>query len=186
MIQKATDLAKEIIRSQKDIKIAVDMTAGNGYDSLFILDELKPEKLYAFDIQERARDNSLALIGGRPNYEFILDSHANIDKYIHEEIDLAVYNLGYLPKADKSITTLADSTIESLEKVLDLLKTRGKVITTVYPGHPEGAQEAKDLEDFFTKLDQRQYIVLKMEFPNQVNKPPFIYYLTKKELVENR
>lgn len=180
MIQKATDLAKEIIRSQKDIKIAVDMTAGNGYDSLFILDELEPEKLYAFDIQAIARDNTVDLIGDRDNFKFILDSHANIDKYIKEKIDLAIYNLGYLPKADKSITTNSDSTISSLKKVLDLLKVNGKVIITVYPGHPEGSQEAEDLGAFLSNLDQRKFVVLKMEYSNQINNPPFIYYLTKK------
>lgn len=174
MIEKATDLAKELMLREKDINIAVDMTAGNGHDSKFILDELNPEILYAFDIQEDAKTSTLNLIGGKENFHFILDSHANIDQYIKEEIDLAVYNLGYLPKGDKTITTKWNSTIESLSKTLDLLSAKGKIIITIYPGHDEGKKEADYLEKYLENLDQRKYTVLKMVYMNKINNPPYV------------
>lgn len=180
MIEKTTDLAKEILKRKKGIKIAVDMTAGNGHDSKFILDELKPQSLYAFDIQQQAKDKTLKLLGPRENLTFILDSHANIDSYIEEEIDLVVYNLGYLPKGNKEITTKVKSTLASLEKSLALLSKSGTVLITVYPGHPAGEVEAKGLGESLAKLEQNKFTVMKISYENKVNKPPFIYIIEKK------
>ena len=92
----------------KDVKIAVDMTVGNGFDSKNILEILKPEKLYCFDIQQEALDNSKKLLKQYSNFELILENHKNFDKFVKENIDFAMYNLGYLPKGDKNITTNAE------------------------------------------------------------------------------
>ena len=180
MIDRPTDLAKFIIGQSKDVKIAVDMTAGNGNDSKFILENLKPETLYAFDIQKEAMDNTLDLLGDTQNFKFILDSHENIEKYIQDKVDLVVYNLGYLPRGDKSITTHGDSTINSLKKAMEMLNKNGKIVITVYPGHPEGLKEAGDLADFLSTLDQHRYIVMRISYDNKINKPPFIYIIEKR------
>lgn len=45
MIERVTDLVKEILIRDKDIDLAVDMTAGNGNDSAFILDVLGAKEL---------------------------------------------------------------------------------------------------------------------------------------------
>ncbi|WP_099320222.1 class I SAM-dependent methyltransferase [Anaerococcus sp. Marseille-P3625] len=180
MIEKITELAKEILKNEKKINVAVDMTAGNGYDSKFILDELKATKLYAFDIQAKAKENTQKLIGNRENFTFILDSHENIDKYVKEKIDLAIYNLGYLPKADKNITTKKTSTINSLKKLLDLLNKDGKIFISVYPGHKEGKLEADALDAYLGNLDQKLFTVLKLSYPNQKNTPPYLNIISKK------
>ena len=180
MIEKVTDLAKNFLRAETNVDIAVDMTSGNGFDSKFILDTLKPKKLYAFDIQKDAMANSKSLIGSNKAYNFILDSHEYVDKYIKEEIDLAIYNLGYLPKGDKNITTRVDTTLTSLEKVLKLLKKSGKVYITVYPGHSEGQKESKALDSYLESLNQKNFVVLKFTYPNQINNPPYLYLVGKK------
>ena len=46
MIDHATEIVKELLLREKDINIAVDMTSGNGHDSKFILDKLKPKKTF--------------------------------------------------------------------------------------------------------------------------------------------
>ena len=61
----------------KDVKITVDMTVGNGFDSKNILEILKPEKLYCFDIQQEALDNSKKLLKQYSNFELILENHKN-------------------------------------------------------------------------------------------------------------
>lgn len=180
MIEKTTELVKEILKREGNINIAVDMTAGNGYDSKFILENLNPKILYAFDIQKEAKENTEALIGNRDDFKFILDSHANIDKYIREEIDLAIYNLGYLPRGDKNITTKEASTLESLEKILNLLAKNGKVLITVYPGHEEGLLESQSLEKYLGNLDQKNFVVLELSYKNQKNMPPYVYMVGKK------
>ena len=180
MIERVTDLVKEILIREKAMDLAVDMTAGNGNDSAFILDVLGAKKLIAFDIQEAARENTLKLLGPRDNFTFILDSHVNIDKYIKEKIDLAVYNLGYLPNSDKTITTSADSTIESLEKILSLLKKKGRVLITIYPGHAQGKIESEKLDHFLEELDPKDFAILKLSYPNKKDISPYVATIEKK------
>lgn len=180
MIDKPTDLAKKLMLEAENVKIAVDMTSGNGHDSLFILENIKPNMLYAFDIQEQAQTATLEKIGNRENFHFILDSHANVRKHINEKIDLAVYNLGYLPGANKTITTTWKSTIKSLEETLPLLSDTGKIIITIYPGHDEGKIEAEKVEEYLSGLAQDEYVVVKMDFINKINNPPYCVVVGKK------
>lgn len=165
-------------RTKNNIK-ACDMTAGNGYDSKFILDKKNPEILYAFDIQDLAKDNTLKLIGNRSNLKFILDNHKNIDKYINEKIDLFVYNLGFLPKGDKYITTDYKSVIESLKYSLKLLNKNGLILITFYPGHDKGKEESKYVGEFLKSLNQKLFQVIKYDFFNQINNPPYLVSIRK-------
>lgn len=165
-------------RMGKNIR-ACDMTAGNGKDSEFILKNLNPSMLYCFDIQKQAMTNTKNLIGDYPNFKFILDSHENIDSYIDEKIDLFVYNLGFLPKGDKSITTDYKTVIKSLEKSLNLLNDKGLILICLYPGHESGRLEAKFIEKFLKELDQKSYQVIKYDFLNQINNPPYLISLRK-------
>lgn len=178
MGKRVTDLVKIIIDQKKDINIGIDMTAGKGNDSKYILENTKVKKLYAFDIQEESKIATESLIKD-DRLNFFLDSHANIDKYVKEKIDLAIYNLGYLPGADKNITTSYKSTIESLKKVLDLLNPAGLVIITVYPGHPAGLIESQKLGEFINNLDSKKYPVIKINYENRPNNPPYILVIEK-------
>ncbi|MDO4198791.1 MAG: class I SAM-dependent methyltransferase [Erysipelotrichaceae bacterium] len=69
--------AKSLI--DKD-SICVDMTMGNGNDTLFLCRLSK--KVYAFDISKKAIENTKKRLKDYDNYELIHDSHSNIDKYI--------------------------------------------------------------------------------------------------------
>lgn len=161
----------------KDVNYAVDMTCGNGKDSLTIIQKYHPIKLYAFDIQKQAEDNTRILFEKNKintnAFKFILDSHANIDKYVNFPIDLAIYNLGYLPKGDHNLTTNYIEVKESLEKLLPKLSEKGHIIISFYPGHPQGKLEATLLTEYLSKLDQTAYNILRFDFINQRNNPPF-------------
>ncbi|MDY3006816.1 class I SAM-dependent methyltransferase [Anaerococcus sp. AGMB00486] len=179
-INNPVKLAHLIIKERIDKNIrACDMTAGNGKDSEFILKNLNPRMLYSFDIQKKAMENTKNLIGSCPNFKFILDSHDNIDKYIYEKIDLFIFNLGYLPRGDKSITTNYKTVIRALKKSLKLLNHNGLIIICVYPGHESGRLEGEFLEEFMENLDQKIYQVIKYDFLNQVNNPPYLISLRK-------
>ena len=180
MIDHATEIVKELLLREKDINIAVDMTAGNGHDSKFILDMLEPKKLFAFDIQELAKENTLNLLGDKENFAFILDSHANMDKYIDENIDLVIFNLGYLPRGDKNITTNWETTILAIKKSLELLSPRGKIIITIYPGHPAGQIESEKINEFLRNLNYKKYTVLSLAFTNKINNPPYVMLIGHK------
>lgn len=155
------------------------MTAGNGNDSKFILDKKNPKILYAFDIQKLSQERCQKLIGQRENFKFILDDHKNIEKYIEEKIDLFIYNLGFLPRGNKSITTNYKSVIKSLESALSLLNKNGLILITFYPGHEAGKNEALYVGDFLKNLDQKKFQLIKYEFFNQINNPPFLISIRK-------
>ena len=172
----------------KDVKIAVDMTVGNGFDSKNILEILKPEKLYCFDIQQEALDNSKILLenhwkcdstGIFANFELILENHKNFDKFVKENIDFAMYNLGYLPKGDKNITTNAEDVEESLKKLLGKLNSKGLIFITFYIGHSAGQIESLEISKFLQNLNQKEYTILKFTFENQKNNPPYVVMIQK-------
>lgn len=180
IINNPVKLSHYLIENRVENNIrACDMTAGNGKDSKFILDNKNPKILYAFDIQKLSQERCKKLIGQRKNFKFILDDHKNIEKYIEEKIDLFIYNLGFLPKGDKSITTNYKSVIESLKSCLNLLNENGLILITFYPGHEEGKNEEKYVGEFLKNLDQKTFQVIKYNFYNQINNPPFLISIRK-------
>ena len=164
----------------KDI-IAVDMTVGNGFDSEFLLSQ-NIQKLYGFDIQKQALKNTKRRLvdAGYTNFELFLSNHKYIDTFLKEKADLFVYNLGYLPKGDKTITTNGEDGVDSLRKALKLLKNNGMIWITFYPGHEAGRKEAELIESFLKGLDQKNYHILKIDYINQINNPPFIIAVEKR------
>jgi len=167
----------------KNDMIIADMTLGNGYDSCNILSYLNGTGfLYALDIQDLAINKSMENLKkiNYNNYKLIKDSHINFDKYIKEEIDLAIFNLGYLPGGDKSITTKSEDVLICIEKLLVKLKNNGLVLLTLYPGHKNGADEKEYLEKYFKILNQKNFNVLKYDFINQKNNPPYVIMIEKK------
>lgn len=162
----------------------IDATLGNGYDTLKIAELLLGQgKIYGFDIQPLAIESSQQLLSSlpapKPIIHLIEDSHANFAQYIQEEVDFIIYNLGYLPKGNKAITTLAESTLQSVKSGLALLKANGIMLIAVYHGHDAGKSEKATLESYLSTLDQKYFNVLKQQFINQKNTPPFIYVIEK-------
>lgn len=172
-----------INRNIKSGDICVDCTIGNGND-ISLLSRIVGENgcVYGFDIQEIAVDKTskrLSNEGLIENTVLINDSHENINKYIDQKIDLFIYNLGYLPKGDKSIKTNKDSTLKSISSSLKLLNENGLILITSYTGHHGGMEEKDAIEDFLIKLNQVEYNVLKYDFLNQKNFAPILYCIEK-------
>lgn len=166
--------------------IVLDATVGNGNDTLDLARLVTDSgKVYGFDIQSIAIENTKDLLTQNQVEDRVIlieDSHENIDKYIFEPLDFALYNLGYLPKGDKEIKTKPSSTVTSIGKTLKLLKDNGILLVVSYIGHPGGLKEMKALENYLQGLDQKQFSVLKNEFINQVNSPPLLYIIEKAKI----
>ncbi|WP_159582916.1 tRNA (mnm(5)s(2)U34)-methyltransferase [Streptococcus halichoeri] len=156
----------------------LDGTMGNGHDTLFLAQ--RAQKVYAFDIQEAAvaRTKDRLEQAGLTNVQLILDSHENLDAYVRR-LDAAIFNLGYLPSADKSLMTKPDSTIVALKKTLHCLVPGGRVAIMVYYGHQGGVEERDAVLDFVATLEQRSYTVMLYKPLNQVNQPPFLIMIEK-------
>jgi ubiquinone/menaquinone biosynthesis C-methylase UbiE len=168
-----------------DGMVALDATAGNGHDTL-LLSRLagKAGRVIAMDVQEAAIDSTRSLLAAEAefnNVELVLDSHANAVSYLNgQNLQLAVFNLGYLPGGDKNITTNAEDVITALNDLFPVLLPGGAVFVTVYPGHLPGQKEACLLEEYFSRLPQKQYSVLKSFFINQKNNPPQFFIINKR------
>jgi SAM-dependent methyltransferase len=160
----------------------IDATAGNGNDTQFLA-ELVGENghVLAFDIQQSALDSTAERLGElNERVSLILDSHANVEKYVDGQIGCAVFNLGYLPHSDDlSIVTQAESTIQAIHKMLGLLKKGGIIAVSVYDGHDGGGEERDALLAFVQNLHQADVHVIRYQMINQRNNPPFLIAMEK-------
>ncbi|OPJ54856.1 class I SAM-dependent methyltransferase [Clostridium oryzae] len=183
--KNAVELSKLLCReSIKTGDIVVDATMGNGNDTIFLCTLVGSSgKVFAFDIQEQAVKETKKRLE-KNNFsntaELILDSHSKMDKYVNNcKVKLVLFNLGYLPGGNHSVTTKVTSTIEALKAAINILDINGLIILVIYPGHEEGAKEKDALEQYVGQLDQKIYNVMRFSFMNQVNNPPLVISIEK-------
>ncbi|MFC2947115.1 class I SAM-dependent methyltransferase [Virgibacillus sediminis] len=185
MIKGILDYSHDLLKhSVEEGDIVMDATCGNGHDTIFLSGLTGPSgKVFAFDIQQQAIRNTKQLLSDakHQNVTLVHDSHANASEYLPEgELGGAIFNLGYLPKSDKSIVTKGSSTIEAVNNLLPRLG-RGKIIVlVVYHGHPGGREEKEAVVNHVQQLEQKDYAVLRYGFINQRNNPPFILAVQKR------
>ncbi|GEN82155.1 rRNA methyltransferase [Sporosarcina luteola] len=160
----------------------VDATAGNGNDTFFLAELVGEDgKVFAFDIQQAALEATAGRLGELTSrVNLILDSHADVDRYVNQPIGGAMFNLGYLPYSDdKSIITKPKSTIQAIHKLLGMLKKGGIITISVYDGHDGGKEERDALLAYVKTLHQADVHVIRYELLNQRNNPPFLVALEK-------
>jgi tRNA1(Val) A37 N6-methylase TrmN6 len=160
-----------------------DATAGNGNDTIFLA-ENSPDKakIYAFDIQQSALDATKLKLQETAFLEkvsLILASHDKVDEYIKANIDIAMFNLGYLPGGDHTITTVAETTIAALEKTITLLNVNGIIAITAYTGHDAGAIEYSQLVMLLMNLPVRNFTVGCYSMMNHAKTSPVLYLVEK-------
>ena len=185
LITKTTSLAmtitKEYIRSGDTV---VDATCGTGQDTISLANAVGSEGMvYAFDIQQEAITLTEECLHkeGIGNVKLIHDSFTKMANYVGKESASAVvFNLGYLPGGDHSITTTAEETIEGLTLALDTIRSGGIVTVVLYDGHEEGVREKKNILEWVQTLDPAKYHVAYVSMTNQKNNPPEIVWITKK------
>lgn len=187
MLEHVLDYSKTLVRKVTgEGDIAIDCTMGNGHDTLFLAKLVGPKgKVYSFDIQAQALSNTRQLLQTEKieHVELLLTGHEKLLDYIPKsewgKISSAMFNLGYLPKGDKSIITTGETTIQALKALLQILKPRGIIVLVIYSGHPGGTEEMLAVMDYVKALDQKQVQVLQYRFINQTNHAPFIIALEK-------
>lgn len=173
-------LAKFLSKGQK----AIDATAGNGQDTLFLAQTVGPSGLvYAFDIQERALLTTQKLLKKNnclQQVKLILAGHEKINNFVQEPVQAIIYNLGYLPGSNKEIITQGETTLLSLQQGMKLLNSGGIIAVTVYPGHPGGRKEADLIDKYVISLSVQTWQVMKW---NRVNgntaKSPYVLFIYK-------
>ncbi|MDU2065560.1 MAG: class I SAM-dependent methyltransferase [Sporomusaceae bacterium] len=183
MIRNAVMFVQHILKERVAAATClVDATCGNGWDTLYLAQH-SPDtaKIYAFDIQAQAvsaTKERLIAAGLDHKVTILLDSHERIDQYVRS-IDIALFNLGYLPKGGHELTTKAATTLQAVERILPLLQPGGMIALVAYPGHEEGQNEAIALKEFLSSLPQTDYYTGIWQMLNQIHQPPLLYLVEK-------
>ena len=183
-LERVLQYAQTLLKSAvTEGDIAVDATAGNGHDTLFLAQLVGDDGfVYAFDVQKQAVDATLhRLLDNALEHRALVlkDGHENVAKYVNKPVAGAIFNLGYLPGSDHEVITRPNTTIQALESLLKLLKIGGIIVLVIYHGHEGGKEERDEVIRFVSELPQKYIHVLRYEFLNQKNDPPFVIALEK-------
>ncbi len=157
----------------------IDATVGNGKDTLFLAGLVgETGHVFGFDVQplalERTREK-LEAAGLSGRVTLVCDGHQHMEQYAAFGIRFAAFNLGYLPGADKQVTTMTDTTLAAIEAALRLLAPKAMCSVCVYPGHEEGRRELEAVFRLLSSLDARKYTVIHRNFINQPKNPPELF-----------
>jgi SAM-dependent methyltransferase len=155
---RATELAQLLLRpAVQSGAWAIDATVGNGHDTKFLADLVGPSgRVFGFDVQAAALAVAAARLDGRPQVTLQLCGHEHLAAALPAEaagqVAAVMFNLGYLPGADKQTTTRPATTLAGLAQALDLVAVRGMITLVLYPGHPGGADEAAAVRTYIARL----------------------------------
>lgn len=180
-MKKMVTMAQELLRDYlKEDSICADFTMGNGLDTLFLATHACKGHIYAFDIQEQALANTAQRLSAhaRAHVDLILENHAHLDRYIKEPLDVGIFNFGYLPSGDPSLTTEVKHSQVAVHKAFSLLKRHGLLVLVLYPGHPQGKLEADYFTSWCEQLEVHQATIMKI---CMIHKPqaPFVLAIEK-------
>ena len=167
-----------ILTHLKEGDVAVDFTMGNGYDTEFLSKTVgESGHVYAFDIQAQAVESTarhLKEVGCPENYTLIHDSHHRVKEYVKTPIKAGMFNLGYLPGSDKTVTTMRETTLPAIEAAIDLMDRDAIILVAVYPGHAEGEAEGKLICEYLSSLSRYKVCATRINILNSPTSPFFI------------
>lgn len=184
-LPKAVELAHRLVGERlRPGDAAVDATAGNGHDTLFLARAVGPGgRVLAFDVQPEAIAAATARIdqarrAGEMLGEVALveTGHENLATACREAglagVAAVMFNLGYLPGGDKGRITTPSTTMPALDASASLLAPGGILAVVIYSGHAGGEAERDAVLRWAARLDQRAFQAVRYGFLNQVNAPP--------------
>ncbi len=174
-----TEILHDLVRPHlKPGDTALDGTAGNGHDTLFLAQCVGPTgRVLAWDLQPMALERTAALLAAHAVtwVELILGDHGDLDRSNEPEFAAAIFNLGYLPAGDKSITTSALSSVRAIGAAAAHLAPGGILTVLAYTGHSGGAEEAEAVGDLLAVLPGEEYDFREMLFSAGRSPPPRLF-----------
>ena len=192
-LEMAHWMLKDIIKTND---VVVDATMGNGYDTQFLAE--LGANVYAFDVQEEALnatekrlddagiknqifEKNLSNLLTEPSVNLVLSGHEKLSEYVKEPIKAAIFNLGYLPKTDKSVGTKADTTLTALDALTNQLVVGGRIAIMIYYGHEGGMEEKDAVIKWTSSLPQKDWEVTSYAPLNQIHTPPILVLIEKRK-----
>lgn len=192
-LEMAHWMLKDIIKTND---VVVDATMGNGYDTQFLAE--LGANVYAFDVQEEALnatekrlddagiknqifEKNLSNLLTEPSVNLVLSGHEKLSEYVKEPIKAVIFNLGYLPKTDKSVVTKADTTLTALDALTNQLVVGGRIAIMIYYGHEGGMEEKDAVIKWTSSLPQKDWEVTSYAPLNQIHTPPILVLIEKRK-----
>jgi 16S rRNA G1207 methylase RsmC len=178
-------LAENIKKGQ----LAVDLTAGNGYDTLMLYRRVgETGQVIAFDIQtaalastqQRLAENGVVVrrwsaetrpIPQAAGVDLIHAGHQDLAHFLPAKVHGVVANLGYFHGGDQTLVTQPQTTVAALDQATECLASGGRLVVVVYTGHPGGRAEGEAVDGFFTSLEEQKFQVLQMKVLNRPEAP---------------
>lgn len=156
---------------------AVDCTAGNGHDTLFLAREVGPDgRVWAFDVQEAAIAATRERLDGQGpdtagRVTLIRAGHETLGRVLPPEaaggVWAATLNLGYLPGGNKSLVTRPDTTLAALAALAPLMAGGGVISAHCYLGQEGGEDEGAAVSSWFRSLTWDSWRVAEYSFANK-------------------
>ncbi|HEX9660562.1 MAG TPA: class I SAM-dependent methyltransferase [Rhodothermales bacterium] len=182
------DKAHEVVRgSVGPGDTAIDATVGNGWDTIFLARLVGPDgRVVGFDVQTTAIDAARRRLAAEDLLErcwLFEESHEAPARFLEAagagRPAAIMFNLGYLPGGDRSITTSAATTIRSLNRMVDLLTDGGVITVVAYKGHRGATEEVDELEEWSAALDRKRFNCELIEDPTGPPHAPILFVVRK-------
>lgn len=180
----AVQLAQQFLAAHcPQPNLCVDATCGNGGDTAFLYG--LGGRVLAMDVQPAACESTSARLrdmdADETRWQVICDSHANLLNYVQPgTADIVMFNFGWLPGADHSTFSTAESSIPALQAALDALRTGGILSAILYSGKVIGSDEKQAVLDWLHSLPLTKYTVLVCDFANWADTAPLPCFVLKK------
>jgi SAM-dependent methyltransferase len=158
---RAIEMAHLLLRqSLKPGDWVVDATVGNGHDTLWLAQIVGPSgRVFGFDVQAAALAEASRRVDGLPSVTLFHAGHEHLATHLPAEakgrLAAVMFNLGFLPGADKAVITEAETTLAALHQALDYLAIGGQITLVLYPGHSGGGDEATAVRSWGEHLPGR-------------------------------
>ena len=176
----ASDVLHQVITEGDTV---IDATLGNGHDTVMLAELVgNTGHVIGFDIQADAVERTrlrLTEAGLIDRCELYAEGHQHIAAHVTSPVKAAVFNLGWLPGGDKSVTTLWETTKTAVSAALALLVPGGVCTICAYPGHEEGDRVRFALMDFLSELRPQAFNVLHHRFLNAGPGAPECFVIQK-------
>lgn len=175
--------------------LAVDATAGNGHDTLFLARCVGEDGLVlACDVQRAALEATRARLeaaGLAGRVRLALEGHEHLARLLAAPapdgsapdalsgVAAAMFNLGFLPGSDKRVVTRPDTTLAALDGLLPRIAPGGVISLHLYTGHDGGAEEASAVLSRAASLPAAAWSVLQSRVANRERAREYLLLLER-------
>ncbi|MDR1396716.1 MAG: hypothetical protein LBJ14_03170 [Desulfarculales bacterium] len=175
--------------------LAVDATAGNGYDTIFLA-RLVGERgiVLSFESQAKAVESTrdrLAEAGLEERVRLLHTGHEHMADYLPAldyglaghpaRVSAAMFNLGFLPGSDKRVITRPATTLAALRGLLPFMQNRGVIAVHCYSGHQGGREESEAILTWAAERPRAEWRIYRYDTFNKKKARENLILLERRE-----